>query len=182
MRIEGLPSWVPDFSSDIREACGEDRTTGPLFCASGDMKFPGISTTSYTDKRSLSLRGTKVDIIADLGTAWNPPLNVPFDIEIAQRLINEVEAFCKQSSLYTSHSKALDASMRVPCADQEIHGQSRRRSIRVQYDVLRWQGTRAYDLKAGQCRTAMTFQHDRKPFLSSKGHVGLGPVSAEPGD
>lgn len=184
-RIEGLPSWVPDFSSDIREACGEDAMTGALFCASGNTEFPGISKIPYTDKHSLGLCGIKVDIIANLGTTWNLPLNALFDSKTAQRLINEVEAFCKQSSLYTSHSKALDASMRVPCADQEIRGQSRRRassSIRVQYDILRSQGARAYDLEAAQYRTAMTFQHDRKPFLSNEGHAGLAPCNAESGD
>lgn len=184
-RIEGLPSWVPDFSSDIRQACGEDLITGPLFCASGKRQFPGIQPISYNDKLSLGLCGIKVDIIANLGTAWNLPLNATFDSKVAQLLINEVEAFCKQSSLYTSDSKKLDASMRVPCADQEIHGQSRRRassSIRVQYDILRSQGARSYDLEAGQYRTAMTFQHDRKPLLSNKGHVGLVPANAEPGD
>lgn len=184
-RVEGLPSWVPDFSSDIRQPCGEDSSKGPLFCASGNMKFPGIQTISYTDKRSLGLCGIKVDIIANLGTTWNRPLDVPFDSIVAQRLIDEVEAFCKQSSLYSSDSMKLDASMRVPCADQAIRGQSRRRassSIGVQYDVLRSEGARAYSLEARHYRVAMEFQHDRKPFLSNKGHVGLAPAHAEPGD
>lgn len=184
-RIDGLPSWVPDFSSDIRQPCGEDTITGPLFCASGNMQFPGFQPISYTDKLSLGLCGIKVDIIANLGTAWNHPLNALFDSKVAQLLINEVEAFCKQSSLYTSHSKKLDASMRVPCADQEMHGESRWRassSIHVQYDILRSQGARAYDLGASHYRSAMTSQHDRKPLLSNKGHVGLVPANAEPGD
>lgn len=148
------------------------------------MCFPGILTSPDSDKGLLGLSGIEVDTIADLGTAWNAIGDTLFDREVAQQLMNEVEAFCQLSSLFTNPSQRLDASMRIPCADQGILGTSRQRafsSIKLQYDILRSPGDRAYYREPGRYETAMQFQHDRKPLLSSKGYVGLAPGSAEPG-
>jgi hypothetical protein len=73
---EELPSWVPNFSVVIHHPCGEGRVKGPLLCASGVAKFPGlVSTSLYTDRYSLSLGGIKIDTIAHLGNGWLPQMH-----------------------------------------------------------------------------------------------------------
>lgn len=184
-RIEGLPSWVPDFSSDIPPAYGANRRTRSLFCASSNTKFPRDSLSLPDDPHSIGLSGAKVGIITDLGSVWTPELGSTWSWKDATRLIHEVEAFCKHSPLFTSPEQALNASVRIPCADQQYNGNTRRRAsslIRSQYDKVRSMGEVGSDHDAILYRHAMTFQRDRRPFLSNSGHVGLAPARAEPGD
>jgi hypothetical protein len=183
--IEGLPSWVPDYSQGLRQPYGEDGNAMPLFCASGSIEFPGFSASLHTKNPSVDLQGIKVDIITNLGSDWNLEVGVPWGWEIAQRLIREVEDFCKQSSLYINDEQVLDASMRISIADQDFHGASKLRassSMRLQYDKIRSMEGFAFDHDAAHYRSAMIFQRDRKSFLSSYGHVGLAPACSEPGD
>ena len=75
--------------------------------------------------------------------------------------------------------------MRIPCADQQVYGNTKRRasgSICSQYNKIRLIGEIEFDHDAALYRHAMTFQRDRRPFLSNSGHVGLAPARAEPGD
>ena len=184
-RIEELPSWVPDFSSDIPPAYGANGHNRSLFCASKDTKFPGLSLSLHDDPHSIGLSGIRVGIITDLGSFWTPELGSTWSWEDATRLIHEAEAFCKQSPLFTSPEQALDASMRIPCADQQVYGNTKRRasgSICSQYNKIRLIGEIEFDHDAALYRHAMTFQRDRRPFLSNSGHVGLAPARAEPGD
>ena len=184
-RIEGLSSWVPDFASDISTAYGANGHNNSLFSASSNTKFPGLSLSLQDDPYSIGLSGVKVGIITDLGSVWTPELSPNWSWKGAIRLIHEVEAFCGHSTLLNSPEQALDASMRIPCADQQYHGSTRRRapsSIRSQYDKIKLMGGFEFDYDAFLYRHAMTFQRDRRPFLSNSGHVGLAPARAEPGD
>jgi len=138
--VEQFPSWVPDFSSHIREPCGEDHQTGALFCASGSTALSQISIFQGADRYLLELLGTKIDTIAELGTAWEPLVDSPFNREGAQQLLNEVETFCTRSLLLSTPEQASDAKMRIPCADQAGYGASRSRAsslIREEYKYLR---------------------------------------------
>ena len=185
-RIEGLPSWVPDFSSDIRPAYGANRIIGSLLRASSKKEFPGLSPSPDDDPYLIGLSGVNVGIITDLGSIWTPEPGPTWTWTDATRLIHEVETFCKQSSLFTDPEQALDASMRIPCADQQVEGNTKRRassnSIFSQYDKIRSIGEVGFDHDAAAYRNAMTFQRDRRPFLSDSGHVGLAPARAESGD
>lgn len=184
-RMEGLPSWVPDFASDIPTAYGANRRNRSLFSASRSTKFPGLSLSPHSDSHSIGLSGVKVGIITDVGSVWTPELGSTWSWKDVTRLIHEVEAFCKQSPLFTSPEQALDASMRIPCADQQYYGTTRRRassSVRSQYDKIRSIGEFGSDHDAILYRHAMTFQRDRRPFLSNGGHVGLAPARTESGD
>lgn len=184
-RIEGLPSWVADFASDIPTAYGGNRHNDSLFSASSNKKFPGLSSSLQDDPYSIGLSGVKVGIITELGSVWIPEVSPTWSWNGAIRLIHEVEAFCGQSALLNSPEQALDASMRIPCADQQYHGSTRRRapsSIRSQYDKIKLMDGFGFDHDAFLYRHAMTFQRDRRPFFSNSGHVGLAPARAEPGD
>jgi len=184
--VEQFPSWVPDFSSHIREPCGEDHQTGALFCASGSTALSQISIFQGADRYLLELLGTKIDTIAELGTAWEPLVDSPFNREGAQQLLNEVETFCTRSLLLSTPEQASDAKMRIPCADQAGYGASRSRAsslIREEYEALRLPETYNSERVVNQhYRVAMGFQHNRKPFLSAEGYVGLVPAIAEIGD
>jgi hypothetical protein len=112
----------------------------PLFCASGSIEFPGFLASPHPEKHSIDLQGIKVDVITDLGSDWNLEVGVPWGWEIAQRLIREVENFCKRSSLFTGDEQVLDASMKISIADQDSHGVSKSRatsSMRLQYGKIR---------------------------------------------
>jgi Heterokaryon incompatibility protein (HET) len=177
--VEGLPSWVPDFSAPIREPCGEDHQAGALFSASGNRT---VSILRSTDTVTLGLLGTRIGTIKELGTAWEPSINGPVDREAVQLLLNEVEAFCDRSSFFATQEQASDAKMRIPCADQAARGLTRWRasnSILEEYKL--WGSptisTSSY-FPSPQYQSTMGFQHNRKPFLSAEGYVGLAPAFA----
>jgi hypothetical protein len=192
--VEQFPSWVPDFAGSIREPCGENQQTGALFRASGSTNIRMTSDMAGTDEYMLCLHGFRVDTIAQLGTAWQPILDTPFNRVAAQRLIDEVEAFCTQSELLSTPQQISDAKTKIPCADQAAHGNQRSRAspsaLREEYERLR----RPEDYASSDeppdrrrtvnepYRVAMGFQHDRKPFLSDKGYVGLAPSHSQVGD
>jgi hypothetical protein len=101
--------------------------TGALFSASSSTTI-GISTNASDGQYILGLIGTRVDTIARLGAAWEPIVDIPFDRERAQRLIDEVETFCNQSPLLSSPEQILDAKTRILCADQAAYGGQRSRA------------------------------------------------------
>ena len=139
-RVEGLPSWVPDFASDVPTAYGgssRNRRNRSLFSASSNKKFPETSLPLHNDPYSIGLSGVEVGIVTDLGSVWTPALRFSWIWKDATRFVQEVEAetFCKQSKMFNSPEQALDASTRTPCADQQFTGNIRRRasnSIRSQ--------------------------------------------------
>ena len=183
--MEGLPSWVPDFASDIPTVYGANRRNRSIFSASSNTKFPGLSSPLQGDPYSIGLSGVKVGMITDLGSVWAPEFGLTWSWNDARRLIHEIEAFCKQSTMLNSPEQGLDASMRIPCADQQYYGNTRRRassSVRSQYDKIRVIEEFGSDHDAILYRHAMTFQRNRRPFLSNSGHVGLAPARTEPGD
>jgi hypothetical protein len=183
--IEGLPSWVPDYSQGLRQPYAEDGNAMPLFCSSGSTQFPVLSSTLHPKGHIIHLQGIKVDVVDELGSDWNLEVRVPWGWEIAQRLIHEVEDFCKKSILFTNDEQVLDASMRISIADQDFHGSSKSRassSMRSKYNKIKLMEGFAFDHDAAHYRSAMKFQRGRKAFLSSDGHVGLAPACAEPKD
>jgi hypothetical protein len=181
-RRKGLPSWVPDFASDIKEAYGADKTTGALFSASKSSKFPGLVASPHGDFNLIGLSGVKVGTIADISSVWTPEQGSNWEWDDATRLIREVEVFCERSTLITDSQKALEASMRIPCADQQVSGTTKQRassSIHLQYEKIKTVQKDGFSHEAAIYRNAMTFQRDRRPFLSSGGHIGLAPARVE---
>jgi hypothetical protein len=77
--VEQFSSWVPDFSSHIQELYREDHQARALFCASGSTAVSQISIFQGADKYLLGLLGTKIDTIAELGTAWEPLVDTSFN-------------------------------------------------------------------------------------------------------
>ena len=181
--IEGLPSWVPDFSGLIREPCGEDHQVGALFAASGSRM---LSAQHSAEKSTLCLLGSRVGTIKELGTAWEPSTTITLNPEAIERLLSEVETFCDRSASFKTPEEASNAKMRVPCADQAGHGLTRWRALastREEYDLLRLTSPNTSNYVSAQhYLVAMGLQHNRKPYLSAEGYVGLAPSFAMPKD
>lgn len=190
-RMDGLPSWVPDFSTPIRGPCGEDTSSGPLFQASGEDIYSKTMVCSCQVENILGLSGTTIDKIEKLGSVQESHFNLTFNRTAAQRFLNEISDFCTVSKLYDTQAQVEDAKMRIPCADQEcFFGTSLRRvsnfsSLSEDYESLQVPGTTVNEDLDGpgwKYNFSMAYQHNRKPFISTEGHVGLAPSTSQPGD
>jgi hypothetical protein len=216
-RLEGMPSWVPDFSSRIRNPCGDERRC-KLFSASGkqQLKKPHIYSSPENlglSVKMLKLACTRVDTIMDIGNAWNPNPDDSFDFTAADKFLRHISSFCLRGSIKkmtkrlqewdfetpfdvaaSSRDKKLyeEAKWRIPCGDLERKGSERRRAsafIKVGYDELsKWiadQPASHMRIQSHACETyklAMGDMHNRCPFVSPNGYVGLVPTQAQVDD
>jgi hypothetical protein len=215
--LEGMPSWVPDFSSRIRNPCGDERRC-KLFSASGkqQLKKPHIYSSPENlglSVKMLKLACTRVDTIMDIGNAWNPNPDDSFDFTAADKFLRHISSFCLRGSIKkmtkrlqewdfetpfdvaaSSRDKKLyeEAKWRIPCGDLERKGSERRRAsafIKVGYDELsKWiadQPASHMRIQSHACETyklAMGDMHNRCPFVSPNGYVGLVPTQAQVDD
>jgi len=76
--MNGLPSWVPDFSSPVRDPCGESQKS-KLFSASGSRGVFCLPTNS-TDPNRLSLAGRRIDTIKQNWNSLGPWLFLHFQL------------------------------------------------------------------------------------------------------
>ncbi|KAI8625927.1 HET-domain-containing protein [Xylariaceae sp. FL1651] len=177
-RIYGLPSWVPDFSSIIFETmCSQGPATFwlPHFCAAASLR-----PTSHTgdvegayEAIFIYLSETKTFVEESIRLHPTPPPTIPDD-----------------------HAKRLEATWRVPCADQ----------LRVSSNIIRNDTNmqRAYKAvfgKVSRCLTETKKGDDpkisdegrpyiqtalrwvkKRPMLSTQGYVGLVPSDTQEGD
>jgi hypothetical protein len=110
----------------------------------------------------------------------------------------DIEKFCQLSQGFSSTisqdtEKWAEAVWRIPCADQKFTANARRRrasstAIRGYHELKqRIAGSSELQdqLHSTDCQgyvIAMEYLHNRRPFLSTKGYVGLIPAHSEPGD
>jgi hypothetical protein len=196
-KLKDLPSWVPDFSSPIRDPCGEPQKFG-LFSASGQHAVFSLPIDSCYRSNVLALAGTGVDTIISTGCLWAPGLDCDFKYNAADALFMDIEKFCQLSQGFSSTisqdtEKWAEAVWRIPCADQKFTANARRRrasstAIRGYHELKqRIAGSSELQdqLHSTDCQgyvIAMEYLHNRRPFLSTKGYVGLIPAHSEPGD
>ena len=190
--VQGLPSWVPDFSSPIRQPCGEnDRigSTGATFMASG--QHPAL-ILSHESPHVIGLRGVFIDTIASVGTPREPVVNGPFDYDGASIFFDEIEHFCKLSwehgSIVSRDTKKWSEAMwRIPCADQEAKSAGRVRAssnIHSAYIELKILDARFKQMSEARrhYQQVMNSLYDRRPFIATDGFVGLAPAHSQQGD
>ncbi len=197
-----LPSWVPDFSVPLREPYGSYKTKAPpwkpLFNATLGSEVK-ISTQSPLCKpNNIVISGFGVDTIKKLGTEeWTQPATDWYWPGV-QTFLTEIKQFLEEAEklpmpLMKDQKFWDEAFWRIPCADQEYHGYTRRRAevtaeeglceviARMYgnnsgyYDVKKKDAFRKYD-------TAMQYLYGVRPFISDKGYVGLAPNHSLPGD
>jgi hypothetical protein len=195
-----LPSWVPDFTSTLREPYGSYKCRTlikPLFSASGSSDVT-ISAENTSDSPStITISGLTIDTINEVGSVWENPKNAD-DSRDVPLFLDEIAYFCSQAQ---SAPKPIvrdpkfwsEAFWRIPCADQEYHGPARERAGATAQDGFREVVDKYNNDHTGYedpLRTAsftryymaMQYLYGLRPFISEQGYVGLVPEHARPGD
>jgi len=195
--LKGLPSWVPGFSSPIRDPCGEPKKFG-LFSASGKRGVSCLPVAPDVYSPILAITGSTVDTIESLGSHWAPGLDYNFNYLAAKDFFTHVEEFCDESqgrpsSILQDPDKLKEAKWRIPCSDQVFTSTARRRRVCTTtmegYHELKQRLARYPEmgdqLQSPACQgyvIAMEYLHNRRPFISTEGYVGLVPAHSRPGD
>ena len=196
-----LPSWVPDWRGPVRRPCGEYKEISKFAAAGDSVQLGQLDGLDHTIIR---IQGIRVDTIQSIGHLWNPEVKIDssgnyiFDYDAAATLFSEVRAFVQESHNLGFWPRCTDfqreeAIWRIPIADQEQDtsiGRNRRAT------ALSRQGfndvTRGIEFEAEEREkwsegkssyiNMMGYLHNRRPFLSKKGYVGLGPGGLREGD
>lgn len=191
----GLPSWVPDWSQLLElplQATGIDHMTlEPEYKASGSLlpRPPLFNRVGATT--SVSVSGFIYDEIHDIGATWVefcPIQNTSLCANVAtKKLLAElVQLSVLQGEVYTTPKERISGAARTATAE-------------VGYDETgRWArvGNKRYSTAASllssqvnnvlndakYCGEINAKARGRKPFVTKKGHLGLGLDQVEPGD
>jgi hypothetical protein len=160
-----------------------------------------LLTNKSNHPNRLSLAGGRIDIIKQTGTHWAPGFSCIFNYIVAKQFISDVEKFCNESQGSFSLSSldvesAQEAKWRIPCFDQIFTTHSQRQRTKIfpsaieDYHELRhrvdmYPNDLEEGLQSHVCQAyliTMEYLHNRKPFISSEGYVGLAPAHPRPGD
>jgi hypothetical protein len=198
-----VPSWVPDWSAEILRPCGR-LPWETSFSASGKRKFENNSSLETSCEKEMKLSGCKVDVIETIKTPWRPgPEGCTKDANGISQYLDDIFTLCAMSNnkfksseaeIYANTSDRSDAHIRIPIADQEQYGSGFNR--RATKDCYQGHAELVEELrrrKQGEQIEANTevkssyynmmgWQRYRRPFLSSKGYVGLAPDHVQEGD
>lgn len=208
-RIQGLASWVPDFSATIYEPMcsqGQAKPWLPRFDAAAGRAvtfWPGLKEQEGSD--TLSLLGVTLDEISEVGTLWAPreasasagegflhDATMPTrsaSYEAIFTILREIQHFARRSSVHAEGG----AVFRVACADQLVLDSKLCRApgdLASYYDRV-LDAVRAYlfgGSKEGIQSDARPYIEtmlrwvEKRPFLTPGGYVGLAPGEARKGD
>ncbi|KAJ3542508.1 hypothetical protein NM208_g4060 [Fusarium decemcellulare] len=188
--IPGLPSWVPDFTVLSYRVALQERAMNrqivpsstvlqPRFSASGDARQNILLESSLP---SLLLHGKFLAEIQRVGTIWEPGA--------FQLWLQEISGFHHPEA----DSDHLRAVWRTAVADQQIRRLEEK--PRLSSLVLEQVNSSLKGLDLATVDTQMfttlglsdylfQLQHvarNRRPFVTSIGHLGIGPREMEPGD
>ncbi|KAH7397491.1 hypothetical protein BKA64DRAFT_708181 [Cadophora sp. MPI-SDFR-AT-0126] len=190
-----VPSWVPD-----RRAEEILRPSGQLPWDTAFKAFTknleGINPTSCPKGpeeswTELHLREYQVDVIEELGEQWTPDYLGGCSGEEHPPMIatyfNDINELCSKAD-----------QKRIPVADQEQYAigfvlQAEEESDKGYDDLVQdiagvvrgpipTTSTPIRSESGMAYRNMLGWQHDRQPFLSEKGYVGLAPVNVRTGD
>jgi hypothetical protein len=190
----GLPSWVPDFSLPLPEPIESDQCRAPpwkpLFRASGTSQVKISVGYDPENSKTLTMSGVRVDTIEELGIPWDGKDEVSF--------LTQILHFCDRAQtlpqpVSTDPQFWEEVLWRIPCADQQWHEYTRRRAQRGAEQGLMEIFARNSGELSGytdevkktawrRYYLAMQYLCSFRPFISSKGYIGLAPASALPGD
>lgn len=198
--LPNIPSWVPDFSSTLREPYGAYKCTTlrePLFNASGLSDVNILAENSLNDISTITMSGLTLDTIRELGSLWKDPIDADNSGDVIL-FLNQIAHYCNQAQraprpISRDPQFWAEALWRIPCADQEYHGFVRRRAEATAEDGYREMIARYKNEISGyedpirtaaftRYNTAMQYLYGLRPFISKHGYVGLAPEHAMRGD
>lgn len=209
-RESGLPSWVPDWRDKIMRPSGGLPMDTP-FAASGRHTFVPSEEQKNPHSHSISLKGYSIDVIEDLIPGWTPrPTASDDDWRDLDRYLRSVRNLCSISNsklsnngldIYHTEADKDNGHIRIPIADQETTTEqfgvsSTQRAtvesakryahleehMRQHPNPVSPEAGTAHGIQAMTYITDMKNQVFRRPFITSKGYVGLVPDHAEAWD
>lgn len=200
-RRPGLPSWVPDYSNPIRAPCNGGEYFD-IFYASGKHRYVSKASPIQSSQGPtiLALTCFRVDTIDALGLAWQGEL--PLNFTACRAYFDSIESLCWTAQTKRTAAPGCvvvadwkEAIWRIPSGDKEIAGSHTRGTEAMHRD---FKAVRAYlktivpgddnkdyvEMRNTFARYIMALerQHNRKPFVSSMGYVGLVPAQSRKGD
>ena len=139
-KVRGLPSWVPDLSTPISDACGEHRhykiyqAAGPQSQLLVPTTFPPFFSPSQ-GLAPLILTCYPIDIIGTVGNRCKS--DNMFDAAATDAYLSEIEDFVNRRPPFSSHLAAgsflrqtqerwAEEYWRIPTADQTYNGERTR--------------------------------------------------------
>jgi hypothetical protein len=209
--LQGLPSWVPDWSAEVRGPC----CRAPWFSkfkASGSFPAQVIASPS---RDTLSLTGLSVDKIAQVGTVeWDPDWLAPVDAATALAYISEVRSFRSASTWLRTTENDINLDIaRIAIGDAggfedpawppvcfELYQEGMAslndsvKSIPPPSPSASTPSSTSSTSKRSMTRHAsfgdqqvlylrlLKRLHSRRAFISETGYVGFCPAHARPGD
>lgn len=208
-RIRGvcrdLPSWVPDWSADLRKPWSTWHMHERLFNASGDGSESCDGTTEVAmladshgsfDSR-LTLHGVLVDTIKQTGHTFQLGIDDHIHWSDLKPFFDDISNFLQQSKLYTNTQKE-EAGWRIPVGDTEVaetNSQITRASphshMKAGYQVARAMSRNEVQEDEDPKQNFIPFacfrcqlgrMYDSRPFISELGYVGLCPLETQAGD
>jgi hypothetical protein len=201
-KLQGLPSWVPDWSMQVRmPSCHVPWVN--KFAASGNSAKPPVIRSVRPG--AVSFRGFMVDSVKLLGSVWDPDWVATIDAAAALRFMQEIEDFCqdsertKQQLEMTGGQFDIAKSEAARIAIVDIKGansdnpfwpkfapvlQNTAKSILEEQVTALKDGKPLESLELYQdvYLRLMKQLHSRRPLATDTGFVGLAPSNAEPGD
>jgi hypothetical protein len=200
-----LPSWVPDWSSTWRNDYRYFSTDGTygsfdkIFAASGESR-PVVSFSANAQNALLRLGGCRFDAVEHTGSAFDVG-----DFLKTKRLdfhhihLGIAERFREISNLQSRNiickEGERDAIIRTAVSDVEptwspdirfTYSRSSSCSLRQLYsryvsNLEEWDLDNTNDMLPSKLDILFR-HHGRRPFLTTKGHLGLGPAALKRGD
>jgi hypothetical protein len=200
-----LPSWVPDWRSNLAPSYYDHSLIGPpFFQACGAMELSIVPSPSMS---VLVLEGVTVDVVEEVGGPWHRPTRwahegyLNFFAQI--RLMCQLSALKKQN-IYLIESRREEAVWRVPIGDlYTLNGRTARptTSLKGTYQSCLAECELFEQIKFAESASELQRQTDtihdpnvshywwstetvsgKRPFLTKRGYVGMGPLAMMPGD
>lgn len=180
-----------------------------LFTASG-CDQPSLIPTD--NGRRLEVEGYLVDEIEDAGAPWYEDSNGPANYVPYIAYFSQIKLMCKLSAakghaIYENSQRRDEGVWRIPIgdiettstedivratspfvkgyhgclADLELFEQMKVIPTMAQVEKLQQQGEEGVNVVI-KYRIRMQAMRNKRPYLSNKGYVGMGPVTTQPGD
>jgi hypothetical protein len=197
-QLTDLPSWVPDWTSVIRTPIG-GRKAEAKYNACGNTTF--FISMNRGSTGEICLKGAEIDRISEVGTPWDPSLDdYSYEWETLISYLADIDRFCNlsnevNSQIYSCLEQRQDAHWRVPTADSiitdldpaAVRSSQSSADLKVAYQALReylpqWKKVGSVDDVVNSYMRVLSSLFRRRPFLTTQGYVGLGPLESAPGD